>query len=105
MNFEFNIADVEYEESYENGEYGTKTLYFIAPREWVYNFKPEARWEAVSGAISLEYPVDNPDPKYATVMMSPTRAGFKGSLEDYDWFDIDLSSEDIEALISLAESK
>ncbi len=105
MSFKFNIADVEYEEEYENGEFETKILYFIVPREWVYNFKPEARWEAVSGTISLEYQVSNPKPKYATVMMSPTRAVFKGGLEDYDWFDIDLSSEDIEALMSLAESK
>lgn len=98
--FEFDISRVEFEERYDNEEYNTSTLYFSAPRDWLDGDYPEA----VSAEISLEYPLGFvPEAHDVTVMMSPTREDEDGC-EDYDWYDIDLSYSDIEALLSLAEN-
>lgn len=98
--FPFDITRVEFEDRFDNEEYNTTTLYFIAPKEWLNDLYPEA----IHAEISVEYPFGfTPDAKFASVMMSPTRADENGNSEDYDWFDVDLSLSDIEALISLAE--
>lgn len=96
----FDIKRVEFEDRYDSEEYGTTTLYFIAPKEWLGNAYPEA----IHSEISVEYPFGFvPEANTATVMMSPTREDDEGNSEDYDWFDIALSLSDIEALISLSE--
>ena len=96
----FDISLVEFEERVDNGKYGTSTLYFIAPKEWLGN----SYHEAIHAEISVEYTFGFiPEANSATVMMSPTRVDEDGNSEDYDWFDIDLSLSDIEALLSLAE--
>lgn len=98
--FTFDISQVEFEDRYDSEGYGTTTLYFIAPKEWLEDTYPKA----VHSEISVEYPFGFiPEANTATVMMSPTRKDDEGNSEDYDWFDIDLSLNDIEALISLAE--
>lgn len=96
----FDISLVQFEEQFDNEEYNTSTLYFITPKEWLGDAYPEA----VHSEISVEYPFGFiPEANAATVMMSPTRVDEDGNSEDYDWFDIDLSLSDIEALLSLAE--
>lgn len=96
----FDISLVEFEERFDNEEYNTSTLYFIAPKEWL----GDSYTEAIHSEISVEYPFGFvPEANAATVMMSPTRVDEDGNSEDYDWFDIDLSFSDIEALLSLAE--
>ena len=54
MNFE--LDQVYLEEVYDNTEYGTTTLYFIAPKDLLGDSYPEA----IHSEISLEFPTDNP---------------------------------------------
>lgn len=96
----FDISLVKFEERVDSEEYGTSTLYFMAPKEWL----GDSYHEAIHAEISVEYLFGFiPEANSATVMMSPTRVDEDGNSEDYDWFDIDLSLSDIEALLSLAE--
>lgn len=96
--FDFDINKVKFEEKYENKEYQTVTLYFIAPKEWLGN----RFHEAVHSEISVEYPINQPEAIYATVMMSPTKIKTNYDSEDYDWFDIVLLPSEIELLMDLA---
>jgi len=57
---DFDIKQVEFEERYENEEYETMTLYFIAPKEWLGDAFPDA----THSEISVEYPINHPEPAY-----------------------------------------
>lgn len=94
----FDVSKVEFEEKHENDVYGTTTLYFIAPKEWLEDLFPEADYTE----ISVEYPIDRPEAIYATIMMSPTQVGKDGDFEDYDWFDIVMLPSEVEQLMELA---
>ncbi len=99
--FDFDINKVEFDERterYTDDEYGTTTLYFIAPKEWLGDLYPEA----VSAEISVEYPSSFPEAIYTSVMMSPTRTDTGDYFEDYDWFDIVLLPSEVEQLMNLA---
>ena len=85
---------IVFEERYDCEEYGTTTLYFIAPKELLYNDYPEA----VSAEICIECPMEHIEPAYAAVGISPTDED--GS--DYDWCDFDLPYDIIGRLIDLA---
>lgn len=99
--FVFDISRVEFEEKLDSKEFNATTLYFIAPKEWLDGFYPEA----IHSEISVEYPLGFiPDAHEVTVMMSPTRVDEDGNSEDYGWFDVELAYSDIEALLSLAEN-
>ena len=88
------------EERYDSEEYGTTTLYFVAPKEMLNGKYPEAE----SMEISVEFPIDNIEAKYATVMFSPTKYDDEvGGYTDYDWFDVSLPFEEVEVLIDLAK--
>lgn len=80
------------EEKVINEEYETITLYFIAPLDILDGKYPEAE----HAEISVEFPFDLPEAGFATVMFSPTKDG-----EDYDWFDADISYDQIDELIEL----
>lgn len=91
---------IEFDERYDNEEYGTTTLYFTAPRELLSAKYPEA----ASTEISIEFPINHPEPRYATVMYSPTKYDEENEgYTDYDWFDVELTYGEIAALIELAE--
>lgn len=90
----WDINKIKFEEKVISEEYETTTLYFIAPKEILNGKYPEAE----RGEISIEFPTNNPEASYASVMFSPTKDGV-----DYDWFDVDLSYDEIEKLINLAE--
>jgi len=96
--FTFDISLVQFEERHVNLERGTTTLYFIAPKEWLGNQYPEA----IHSEISVEFPIIAPNSRLASTSMSPTRLTEDGGSEDYDWFDIDLGFEMVEALMQLA---
>lgn len=91
---------IKFEERYDSGDYGTTTLYFIAPKEMLDGKYPEA----VHAEISVEFPMEHIEPAYASVAISPT-AYFseEDGYSDYDWVDISLPYDEIEALIELAE--
>ena len=91
---------IKFEEDYISEEWGTITLYFIAPKEMLNGKYPEAE----SMEISIECPREYIEARYATVMFSPTKYDEEGECyTDYDWYDVDLPYEDIEELIKLAE--
>ena len=85
---------ISFEESYECPEANTVTLYFIAPVDMLDGNYPDAE----SMEISVEFPAGKPEAGYAEVMFSPTKDG-----EDYDWFNVNIPLDEIEALIELAE--
>ena len=99
--FAFDVTKVVFDEKYESPEYGTETLYFIAPREWLGDQFPEA----VSAGISVEYPVSHPDANYATVMMSPTAIAGDGTTLEYSWYEIYLPTSEVEQLMALADKR
>lgn len=82
---------IVFEEKAVSEEYGTTTLYFLAPKEMLNGKYPEAEHMT----ISVEFPTATPEACFAKVMFSPAKDG-----EDYDWFDADLSYEDISELIN-----
>lgn len=92
------IKNLEFDERYDSEEYGTTSLYFTAPKEYLKDFLYEGLEfpEAVSMELSLEYPQS--DPTYVSIQVSPTNE--KG--EDYDWFDVVLSDQDIQRLLKIA---
>ena len=91
---------IKLEDRYYNDEYGTTTLYFIAPKEMLNGKYPEA----TSMEISVEFPTEHPEANYASVMFSPTKYDEEEDVyTDYDWYDVDMPYEDIEALIALSK--
>ena len=93
---------IYFEEKYESDEYGTTTLYFIAPKKMLDGKYPEAEHTE----ISIEFPTSQPEAQYATVMFSPSRYSEEAEgFTDYDWYDVDMPYEDIEALMQLAERR
>lgn len=95
---------IKFDERYDSEEYQTTTLYFIAPKEMLKSMMVNNYPDAVSMEISIEFPTDHIEPRYADVCISPTRYVEEAdSYEDYDWYDIDLPYDEIEELIRLAE--
>ena len=91
---------IQFDESYISEEWGTITLYFIAPKDLFDGVDKDAE----SVEISIECPREYISAKYASVEYSPTKYfEEEDSYMDYDWRDIDLPYEEIEALIKLAE--
>lgn len=90
---------IEFEERYDNEEHETTTLYFIAPKELLDGKYPEAdRME-----ISVEFPTNHMEPAYASVAFSPSKhEAEEDAWTDYDWYDVDLPYDEIDALITLA---
>ena len=90
---------IKFDESYINKEYDSITLYFIAPKE-LFNIDEEAE----SVEISVECPREYISANYASVEYSPTKYNVEEECYiDYDWREVDLPYEEIEALIKLAE--
>ena len=97
------VSDITYEDIYVDDDYGTTTLYFIAPKERLKDYLPDENFpEAVSMEISIEVPTDHIEAKYANVSVSPTKE-VDGGYSDYDWHNIDLDYVIIETLFMLAD--
>lgn len=89
---------IEFDEAW-NKEDNETVLFFIAPKEMLYGDYPEA----VSAEISIEFPTDLAEAEYATVEISPTRyVEEDDGYEDYDWCELILPDEEINALIEMA---
>ena len=93
---------IKFDERYDSEDYGTTTLYFIAPKEMLKEFIPMKSYpDAISMEISIEFPTEHIEANYADVCVSPTREDENGT-EDYDWYDVDIPYDEIEELIKLA---
>ena len=71
-------------------------MYFIAPKEELKLLYPREYPEAESTEISLCFPADKVSSEYAHAEMSPTCDD-----TDYDWNEVTLTKEEIDALIVL----
>lgn len=90
---------IKFDEAYIDEEEETITFYYVAPKEFLLGNYPEA----VSTEISVEFPINHIEARYAGVGISPIEVEDDGSLSYYDWYDISLPYEEIEELISLAK--
>ena len=94
---------IKFDERYDSEDYGTTTLYFIAPKEMLKEFIPTKSYpDAISMEISIEFPTNHVEADYANVYVSPTREDENGT-EEYDWYDVNISNDEIEGLIKLAK--
>lgn len=99
-----NMGQIKFDEVFYNDTFDTITLYYKAPKELLKEALEEEEYETVvSIEISMEFPKDHTEPMYADICISPTRE-IDGCLE-YDWFDISLPIDEIQALIDLARDK
>ena len=95
---------IKFDERYDSEDYGTTTLYFIAPKEMLKKYIPTSDYpDAISMEISIEFPTNHVEANYANVYVSPTREDENGT-EDYDWHDANITHDEIEGLIKLAKT-
>ena len=95
---------IKFDERYDSEDYGTTTLYFIAPKEMLKKFIPTKYYpDAISMEISIEFPTNHIESNYANVCVSPTREDENGT-EEYDWNDVNIPNDEIEVLIKLAKT-
>lgn len=93
---------IKFDERYDDEDYKTTTLYFIAPKEMLKTFIPTNDYpEAIAMEISIEFPTNHIEANYGDACVSPTREVDDGT-EDYDWYDVDLPYDEIEELIKIA---
>ena len=96
-----DITKIKFEERYDDKEFGITNLYFIAPKEMLQNKYPEAEHME----ICIELPTAFFDAEHASVQFSPTKYNeIERSYVDYDWFDAEITIQQIEELLRLAES-
>ena len=92
---------IKFEERYDSEDYETTTFYFVSDtsllKELVGNKYPEAN----GMTISIECPINCFDACKASVKISPYEE-VDEIMTDYDWTDIDLPYDEIEALIAMA---
>lgn len=99
-----NLGNIKLDEIVTMEENNTTTLYFTAPKEMLSKFIPTNDYpEAISMEISLEFPEDHIEARYADVCVSPTKEE-DGCLVEYDWYDVELPYDEIEELIRMAET-
>lgn len=90
----FDVEQIKFEESYFSEMYDSTTLYFTLPKEWVSSLYPEA-WAA---ELSVEFPGAHPEPAFAQAEIAYTIKE-NDALIDCDWWDIELSSQDVGELL------
>ena len=95
---------VKFEETYVSEDYGTTTHYFTIEKSLLEELFPNKYPEACGGEISVEFPTNCPEANMADVCISPTEYDEEtDGYTDYDWNDVSLPYEEIEALFELAE--
>lgn len=87
---------VAFTESFVDKEYDTTTYYFKAPKELLEKRSSEV--ECLE--ISVEFPTEQAEARYASVQLSAT-----DSKMGRDWFDVDMPYEKIEKLMNMAEKE
>ena len=95
--------EIEFDERW-NRDDGSCVLWFTAPKELLETIFPHKYPEAEDVEISLEFPTLELEAENATVEISPTKYDEdEESYVDYDWCEIDIPLDEIEALIKLAK--
>lgn len=94
----FDIKQIELEESYFSEMYDSTTLYFTLPKEWVSSLYPEA----CAAELSVEFPGAHPEPAFAQALIAYTIKENDGYFVDCDWWDIELSPQDVGELLKFS---
>ena len=95
---------VRFDETYVSEEYGTTTHYFTIEKSLLEELFPNKYPEAYCGTISVEYHTNCLVTREADVAVSPTEYNEENhSYTDYDWNDISIPYEEVEALLCLVE--
>lgn len=94
---------IELSDTYKNEASGTQELFFDAPKELLGDRYPNA----VMADIRVEFPLDDPSGEAASIEFSPVDDDGDDGYVSTDWnpaelFDPDLSVEDINKLIAMA---
>lgn len=90
---------IKFDERWDR-EDGNTELFFIAPKDMLNGKYPEAE----SMEIMVECPTEYISANYANVEFSPTKYDEEEeAYTDYDWNAMNITFEEIEALIKLAE--
>ena len=91
--------NIIFEEKHINQEFGTTTYYFVAPKEMLLGKYPKA----IAMEIAIEVLTNHENADHASVQFSPTKYDKEtDGFVDYDWFDGNLSYEEINELLALA---
>ena len=94
---------IEFDERW-NRDDGSCVLWFTVPKEILEELFPNKYPDAENAEISLEFPTLELEAGNATVKISPTKYyEDEESYTDYDWCEIDIPLDEIEALIKLAK--
>ena len=94
---------IEFDERW-NRDDGSCVLWFTVPKEILEELFPNKYPDAGNAEISLEFPTLELEAGNATVEISPTKYDEdEESYTDYDWCEIDIPLDEIEALIKLAK--
>lgn len=91
---------IQFEEKFIS-EDNTTTLYFVSDVTLLKELVGDKYPEASGMTISVEYPTDKPEAMYCSVSISPNLEDEDG-VSDYDWSDIYLPNDEIQALLELA---
>lgn len=86
-----------------SGDMGSETtFYYVGDKELLKEFVLPDYPDAAIATLALNFASanNNPEPRDVTVQISPTKEEDDGSLLDYDWRDIELTSEEIEKLLN-----
>ena len=97
-----------FEEKYLCQETEMITLYFTADKSLLKELTGDKYPEADGMTISIEYPAEEPEAFNAGVDISPYKIEQDGDdiiICDYDWRELDISYEEIEELMRIAEEK
>ena len=92
---------IEFEERYDDKDYKTVTFYYVSDTSLLKELVGDKYPEASGMTISVECPMDHFEAKEASVQISPYKE-CEDVITDYDWTDINLQYEEVEALIYMA---
>lgn len=92
---------IEFDEEYTDND-GMTTYYFTAPKETLECLVGQGVYpEADAMELAVELPEGAADGTFASVTVSPSKTE-DGMTTDYDWRDIDLPADEVDALILFA---
>lgn len=92
---------IKFEERYDDENYKTTTFYLMADTSLLKELIGDKYPEADGMTLSIECPADCIEAGSASVEISPYKK-YEDTVTDYDWTDINLPYEIIEALINIA---
>lgn len=92
---------IKFDERIDDTENGTIYLYFIAPKEMLYEFNIKEYVDAISMEICIEFPSKNYfDAPYGECSIAPT-VEIDDIPTEIDWYDVSIPYDEIKELMEL----